>query len=192
MRLFFAVSIPDEQIERITDVQQMLRDRIGDDGVRWTRPDQYHYTLKFLGEQSFKRAETAVEVADAIASESGTFDFKLSGMGAFPNSQRPSNIWIGATDGAEQLAALAARIDDVLSRRGFPRERKPVKAHLTLARIKTYAGEQAAARMLRNPEEICFGTFVVDRFVLMRSILSPKGSEYSVLREFSLKQPISV
>src|SRR4051794_14644857 len=124
MRLFFAVDIPKQNIELVEAVQTELRERIGEEGVRWARPDQYHYTLKFLGEQPFHRAEAAVEIADAIAGETAPFGFTLNGLGAFPNSQRPATLWVGATEGAEDLAGLAARLDDVLSRRGFYREKK--------------------------------------------------------------------
>ena len=143
--------------------------------------------MKFLGELPFHRAEAAADIATAIAGETGPFEFSVSGLGAFPNNRRPSTLWIGATEGADALVALAARLDDVLSRRGFPRERKPVKAHLTLARIKTYAGEAAAARTLQTVPQADAGSFQVDRFALMRSTLKPDGSEYSVLREFELK-----
>lgn len=190
MRLFFAVAVPDEVLERVGAIQTQLRERIGDEGVRWTRPDQFHYTLKFLGEQSFQRAETAVEVATAIAEEGAPFEMTLSGVGAFPNDQRPSILWVGAAQGADELVTLATRLDDVLSRRGFPHDKKPLKAHLTLARIKTYAGEAAAARTLRSAPDADCGSFRVDRFVLMRSILKPTGSEYSILKEFNLKSTI--
>jgi 2'-5' RNA ligase len=186
MRLFFAILIPDEQVGQVTALQDDLKERVGTNGVRWTRPDQFHYTLKFLGEQGFQRAEVAVHAAEEIASETGPFQMALGGIGAFPSAQRPSTVWLGANEGSEELATLAAWLDDVLSRRGFPKERKAVKAHLTLARIKSYEGEEKAARALRASSSPTCGSFVVERFALMRSITNATGSEYSVLKEFEL------
>ncbi|HXG24550.1 MAG TPA: hypothetical protein VNJ09_08365, partial [Chthonomonadales bacterium] len=65
----------------------------------------------------------------------------------------------------------------------------PHKAHLTLARIKSYAGEAATARLLRSHRVGELGSFVVDRFVLMESILKPEGSEYTVVEEFRFPTP---
>lgn len=189
MRLFFAVTIPEGIIARVQAVQQELRAVIGDDGVRWTRPEQFHYTLKFLGEQPIKRAYEAIEVAQTLCDEQAPFALILGGIGAFPNNERPSVLWLGAHAGGDTLVDLAERLDAALFRRRFRREPRPHKAHLTLARIKSYAGEAAAARLLRNHRVGELGSFVVDRFVLMESILKPDGSEYTVVEEFRFPAP---
>src|SRR5689334_3695475 len=124
MRLFFAVTLPEEIIARVAEAQQSLRKSIGDDGVRWTRPEQFHYTLRFLGEQPATKAHLAVEVAQAVAADSREFDLSLGGIGAFPNSQRPSTIWIGATAGAEPLKNMANLLEWRLQRAGFRKERQ--------------------------------------------------------------------
>lgn len=188
MRLFFAVTIPDEFIEKVLEAQTALRELVGDEGVRWTKPEQFHYTLKFLGEQNAVRAEKAVACAEALRESHAGFEMTLGGLGAFPSGQRPSTLWLGATVGAENLAAVAADLDSLLTNHGFTRENKPLKAHLTLGRIKTYKGETAAARALRkmadDPRWSGLGSFTVNRFVLMRSTLKPDGAEYAVVDEF--------
>lgn len=189
MRLFFAVTIPEEMVAQVQAVQQELRAVIGDEGVRWTRPEQFHYTLKFLGEQPLKRVYEAIEVARTLRETQAPFALTLGGVGAFPNNERPSVLWLGAHLGGDTLAELADRLDAALYRRRFRREPRPHKAHLTLARIKSYAGEAAAARLLRNHRVGELGGFVVDRFVLMKSILKPNGSEYTVVEEFRFPTP---
>ena len=188
MRLFFAVTLIPEIVERVSAVQQELRTVAGDQGIRWTRPEQFHYTLKFLGEQSPPRTRKAVEGALAAREGQPTFDISLGGVGAFPNAQRPSVLWVGATEGADQLTGLAARLDGFLVKQGFPREGRPLKAHLTLARIKTYPGETAAARALKkiavDDSFNSLGTLTVSGFVLMQSNLRPAGSEYAIVEEF--------
>lgn len=185
MRLFFAVTLPEEIIAQIGAVQAELRAVIGEDGVRWTRPDQFHYTLKFLGEQSLSRAERAVATAQAVREASAPFALTLGGVGAFPNSQRPSTLWLGVIVGTEALSDLAARLDQALARQHFPRERRPLKAHLTLARIKSYAGEIAVARALKTAHVGEIGPLLVDRFVLMQSVLKSSGAEYAIVAEFT-------
>src|SRR5579872_7322984 len=111
MRLFFAVTLPDDIIERVSAVQQELRAIAGDEGIRWTRPEQFHYTLKFLGEQPAPRARKAIEAALAAREGQPAMEISLGGVGAFPNPQRPGVLWVGAKEGAEKLTDFAARLD---------------------------------------------------------------------------------
>src|SRR5690242_12742449 len=150
MRLFFAITISEELILKISETQNRLRAKIGDDGVRWTTPEQFHFTLKFLGEQPAHRTQQAIDAGFAICEGLKPFDLTVGGLGAFPNAQRPGVLWAGASEGGEQFAHLAESLDALLARLSFPRERKPLSAHLTLARIKGYAGEKAAVRALRS------------------------------------------
>ena len=184
MRLFLALMIPEELIARVADVQKELRKVILTDGVRWTRPEQFHYTVKFLGETSTGQAQKATDCTAAFCEHAAPFEIHLAGIGAFPNSSRPSVLWLGAAEGADALTQLAAGLDEALHREGFPKERKPAKAHLTLARIKSYAGEMAAARALRTAEVGAIGSFTADGIVLMQSTLKPGGSEYAVVERF--------
>lgn len=185
MRLFFAVALPAELVERVRQAQQDLRRAAGDGpGIRWTRPDQFHYTIKFLGEQPPPRAARAAEAAAPLRECRYPFRMTLGGAGAFPSNQRPTTLWLGATSGGADLADLAADLDRRLVAAGFSKESRPLTAHLTLARIKTYDGEKAVARVLKEHQIGEVGEFNVDRLILMRSLLKPSGSEYTVVDEF--------
>src|SRR2546423_3540141 len=96
MRLFFAVTLPEETLARIGEAQNRFRSLADDPGVRWTRSEQFHFTIKFLGETQPARARRAVEVGHAVQGTRQPFDIRIGGLGAFPNGQRPSTIWIGA------------------------------------------------------------------------------------------------
>jgi RNA 2',3'-cyclic 3'-phosphodiesterase len=188
MRLFFAVTVPENLIHKLLETQRALRDLVGEDGVRYARPEQFHYTLKFLGEVDVTRAEKAVAAAGAIRERHRPFTLTLGRLGAFPSDQRPSTIWVGASDGGAELSAVAEDLDLLLAKSGFKRENKPLKAHLTLGRVKSYRGEEAAARAIRrmaeDPNWSSLGSFSVDRFVLMRSVLRPGGSEYTPVDQY--------
>jgi 2'-5' RNA ligase len=184
MRLFFAIAVPEELARRIAEVQEQLRAEMRDPGIRWTRPEQFHYTLKFLGEQPVQRAYKAVETAQAIAHSRRPFTLTLGGVGAFPNAQRPNVLWIGATAGQEALISLAQDLDAALAREHFRRETKPPKAHLTLARIKTYDAEIAVSAKLPRVNVGEIGSLEADAMVLMQSVLKPTGSEYTVVERF--------
>jgi 2'-5' RNA ligase len=187
MRLFFAVTLPEAALERVSEAQASLRGRIGEDGVRWTRRDQFHYTLKFLGELQPKRAYEAVEAAQEAAGALGSFELALGGIGAFPNAERPSVLWLGATEGSDSMRALASALDRALQARRFRAERQPLRAHLTLARVKSYSGEMAVSRALRAPDDAEVARTETGSFVLMQSRPSPDGSQYHVVETFQLR-----
>jgi 2'-5' RNA ligase len=187
MRLFFAITITEELVRKIGEAQNRLRAKIGEEGVRWTKPEQFHYTLKFLGEQPAHRTQQAIDAGFAICDGLKPFDMTLGGLGAFPNAQRPGVLWIGASQGGERFTELAESLDALLARLNFPREHKPLSAHLTLARIKGYAGEKAAVRALRSESIEDLDRITIDRFVLMSSLPTKSGSEYTLVEEFKFK-----
>ncbi len=187
MRLFFAIAIPDEVAEGVLRAQDYLRRRMACPTIRWARRDQFHYTVKFLGEQPMPKARKAVEAAERVCEVTRPFVLTLDGIGAFPSRQRPSVLWIGASAGAAEFAALARSLDDALARERFRKETREPSAHLTIARLKTYEAEAAAAKGLTAAHVGEIGSLTADHLVLMRSLLRPTGSEYAVVERFPFK-----
>lgn len=188
MRLFFAIPIPLEAIASITAVQRDLRSRIPTSGVSWTRPEQFHYTLKFLGEIEPDRAYKAIEAAQQVGDAEPPFELALAGVGAFPGPERPNVLWLGATEGAESVVRIANRLDAALARLRFRRENRPPTAHLTLARIKSYEAEAQAARAVAESTVGEVTRIGIESMVLMQSHLSSKGSEYVAVERFTLRK----
>jgi RNA 2',3'-cyclic 3'-phosphodiesterase len=184
LRLFFAVLLPDDVLDAVQKTSDDLRAAIGDDGMRWARRDQYHFTLKFLGEVADQATHRVVEAALSAAEGQEPFRVSLGGAGAFPNDARPDTLWLGATGGVGPMTDLALRLETELARARFPRDKRPLKAHITLARVKGYAGETATAKALRTANIGDIAGFTVDHFALMRSTLRPSGSEYAVVEDF--------
>ncbi len=187
MRLFLAVTLPLELLDAIEAAQKGLQAALTDPGVRWTKPDQFHYTLKFLGEQKLERVYKAIDVARAVGDRYPPFELTLGGLGCFPNPERPSILWLGAERGGEELLALAQGLDAELARYRFLKENKPPKAHLTLARIKSYQAEEQAARVFPALPPPSVGAFTITDFALMQSILHPTGPVYKVIERFDLR-----
>lgn len=191
MRLFFAVLLPDEVREAVARVQAELRAEAGEDGIKWVAPEQFHYTLKFLGETPESDVPAAIDTAKIVSALSSPFSLTLSGVGAFPQQRSPQILWVGAAEGVPLLTRLAESLDRSLAERGFALETRRFNPHLMLARVKTRRGEEAVARALRasnrtlkNVDKI--GVFVIQYFVLMRSELQRSGPVYTVLETFSL------
>jgi RNA 2',3'-cyclic 3'-phosphodiesterase len=183
MRLFLAVFPPPEVQGAACGLIEALR-RPGD-GVSWVKPENLHYTLRFLGEVGEDGARRATAAAIQAASAAKAFAGALGGLGAFPNPRRARVIWLGLSEGAEALVALAQELDRALARRGFGAPDKPFSAHLTLGRVREAGPDWTAALSESRPADPP-ARFTVDRLCVVESRLNPRGSIYTVRAEAPL------
>ena len=182
-RIFLAV-FPPAEIQRVAhSLGEKLR--VPNDGVSWVKSDNLHYTLRFIGDVGADGTRRVAESAAAAAAKHRAFDAEVGGLGAFPNARRARVIWLGLTRGGPELEALARDLEAELRRRGFDRADKRFSAHLTLGRVRDPHGdwtERLAAATGPDPAP----RFRVDRLLVVRSQLNPKGSIYTVEAESRL------
>lgn len=180
-RLFVALAVPEEVRPAIARAQAALA-RVGD--VRWVPPENWHFTLKFLGSTPLARVPELAAILEEIAKIRFKFVIELGGMGAFPNARRPQVIWIGARAGSEAMEALAAEVDAGCARLGFPRGQRPFRAHLTIGRVRSERDRDAlAARLAAAPQE-SLASWWATELHLVQSTLLPAGAVYRTLRRF--------
>jgi len=136
-RLFIAVPLPAEAAAQVA----ALVDRVRAEGipgggrdVRWVRLDGLHLTLRFLGPTLDDRVQPAADAVRRVGRDVTAFDVAIRGAGAFPPVGRPRALWLGITEGADELSSLAAAVDGALADGGWSLDPKPFRAHLTLAR----------------------------------------------------------
>ena len=184
MRLFFCVPLPQEAKDRAARALAHARTAGGEGGLSWTKPDQMHLTLAFLGEHPAEALERMYAAAEPCC-QIKAFDATLSGAGAFPSPRRAHVLWLGITEGASELSALAERLCSGLRGAGFELETRPFKPHLTVARVKR-GGERDAERALKAADVGEVARFRVGRLLLMKSELSPKGARHEEVRAFPL------
>lgn len=127
IRLFVALPLPEETREAIGDLAG------GIPGARWTPPENYHLTLRFIGEVEPWRAEEVDEALAAIRAR--PFDLSLAGVGTFEKGGRIASLWVGA-ERSEALSHLQAKVETALQRIGLERERRRFAPHVTLARTE--------------------------------------------------------
>lgn len=181
MRLFVAIDPSAEQRSELQRLQQRLDGLL--DGVRWVPRASLHLTLKFLGEQEAARLEAIVEAMREAALSAGPFTLQFGGAGAFPSPQRPRIIWAGVARGEGPLGALARSLEAALTGRGFPAERRPFRAHLTLGRARRPLPERAFPGLLAAEAGFSTPPGLVRSLQLYASTLSPRGARYTALNE---------
>jgi 2'-5' RNA ligase len=180
LRLFVAADVPPEVAQQLKAAIDPLRERIS--VGRWTFPENWHVTLKFLGSTYPRLVEWVRGSVAAVASAHPPFATSLNGLGAFPSARRARVLWAGLDDRAPGFASLAASLDDTLERE-FKRERRPLTPHLTVARFDPPVG---VAEALGRTEDVWSESFPVDRVVLYRSHLRRPAPIYEPLEEFPL------
>ncbi len=186
IRSFIAVPISPEVREQLRAAQDELRRADAD--VKWVAPENFHITLKFLGGVTPDRLEETWKSVVAALAGTGRFTMRFRGAGAFPSPNRPRVIWAGVSEGADDLAALAARVEEACAGCGFPSEERPFRAHLTLGRARRPAPSASLRAAIEALADRDLGEVEVARVQLMRSQLTPSGAIYQVLQEHTLAQ----
>jgi 2'-5' RNA ligase len=187
-RLFIAITIPDGIKTKIEAAQGELRRVLPERAVRWTRREQFHLTLKFLGDVDAARVETLGEALRAACRGFGALHLRAERVGFFPDLRYPRVIWVGVQDKAEQLSRLQGTVERATREYTSEAKEERFTGHVTLARIKgikrleAEALGQAAAGMA----ERFFGQWTACQVDLMRSELLPQGARHSILAPISL------
>jgi RNA 2',3'-cyclic 3'-phosphodiesterase len=178
-RLFVAVPLSDEATAAVTGVIEEIRSGEPEGrGVRWVRLEGLHVTLRFLGPTPEASVPVLAAAVETVAAESESFALTIRGAGSFPPGDRPRTIWLDIRDGAEGLAGMASRLDDLLAESGWPRERRPFQAHLTIARADgVRAGPATVAALSAAAADLAIRS-LIDRLVLFESITGTGRARY--------------
>lgn len=177
-RIFTALEIPREQALSLS----LLRG--GLPGARWIDVENYHITLRFIGDVDFRTADEVVQWLDRI--ERPAFQLTLSGTGHF-GSKKPHSVWAGVAPSPE-LFALQGDIDRMCQRLGLRADPRKFMPHVTLARLRgTKVPDVVDYLSARGNFQTL--PFTAKRFVLMSSRDSVGGGPYKVEEAFDLYDP---
>ncbi|MFC3072303.1 RNA 2',3'-cyclic phosphodiesterase [Shinella pollutisoli] len=174
-RLFVALEVPQSAALSLS----LLRG--GLPGARWIDVENFHITLRFIGDIDGRTADEVVDRLDRI--ERPEFQLALSGMGSF-GSKKPHSVFAGVTP-APEMYALQAEIERICQRLGLPADPRKFTPHVTLARLRN-ARTEDVAHYLSGRGNFHTAPFTVNRFVLMSSKESVGGGPYITEEVFPL------
>lgn len=170
MRLFLSCAIPQDISNYIHELARQLPD------VQLTIPHNIDLTIKFLGDVQDNKLDEIKKKLSQIKFKS--FKATLDDIGVFTEDFLRV-VWVGLTP-EERFNELHECVDKALE--GLFQKEKHFKAHLTLARIKFVEDKKkfldAIKKIKTEPK-----TFVVDKLILFKSKLSPKGATHEPLLE---------
>lgn len=151
-------------------------------GARWIDPDNYHMTLRFIGDVD---GQTADEVADSLdrLSNSLRFAIRLTHLGSF-GGDKPRALFAGI-EPSEALNRLQAAHERMLQKAGLPPGGRKFVPHVSLARLRGTSAEEVA-RFIAEAARFEPLSFVPARFVLYSSKDSVGGGPYVVEQSYPL------
>ncbi|HEX5890590.1 MAG TPA: RNA 2',3'-cyclic phosphodiesterase, partial [Pyrinomonadaceae bacterium] len=176
--MFCAFELPQTLRRAINDHAQRVREAVPEAAASWSRPENVHLTVKFFGNVDQAKVPIISASAARAAKESSAIEIEVGKTGVFPRPSRPQVLWIGVNDSSGALAKLQQRLEDEFASEGFPKENRPFRPHLTIARIRR---PQNANQLAQIHLGLPFTDVAVrfDELILFRSELSSKGSKYT-------------
>lgn len=174
-RLFTGLEIPPEARLSLS----MLRG--GLPGARWIDPDNYHLTLRFIGDVDDAIAREIASLLDGI--NRGGFELRFAGLSSF-GGRRPRAV-IATIAPTPALLELQAEQERLMRRVGLEPEGRKFTPHVTLARLRESSNQQVAS-YLSERSGLGLLPFEVSRFVLFSSRASIGGGPYVVEAAYPL------
>lgn len=174
-RLFTAITVSEDVADQLLGLDQPMP------GARWADADQFHVTLRFLGDVDNSVAREFAAELETITVE--PFELRLVGVGAFGGNE-PRSLWAGVAP-SEALSELARAHERAARNAGLPPETRNFMPHVTLARLRRTPVD-VVARYLSRHGAFKSKPFLVDRFVLYLSKPKVGGGPYVTEAEYGL------
>lgn len=178
MRLFLACNLSQEVKDyfarQVKDLEKTLPP-----GIKWVDSDNYHITLKFLGDTSENKAEEIITSLSQIETQ-GEFTCKFEDLSAFPAEDYPRVLISKVTSGRSPLLTLQEKIEEIALNYGFAPEKHDFTPHVTLGRVKDKSAIKRTARHFNQDSigENIEIKEIISKFSLIKSILRSQGPIY--------------
>jgi len=174
-RLFTGLEIPAD----IGRSLSMLRG--GLPGARWIDPENYHVTLRFIGDVDDVVAHEVASLLGRV--RRGAFELQVEDLLSF-GGRKPRAV-VAALESAQALMELQAELERLMQRVGLEPEGRRYIPHVTLARLRESSSRQVADYLaMRAPFRS--QRFTISRFVLFSSRASVGGGPYVVEAAYPL------
>lgn len=167
MRLFTALDLPEGIRARFADLQ--MPEALD---ARWTPPDQFHITVRFIGEappEEARQYEAALSQIDA-----GPVECMPYGLDALPSRHDPSVLIVGL-ERSDSLLDVYRNVSEALENEGLTTEDRPYRPHVTIARLGAPSAS-AVHNFLDNHDASSLPSFSVDTVHLYESTRTSTGA----------------
>lgn len=178
-RLF--IGIPIESAKLVQQVEVWKKDQqLNRNVLNWTPPGNWHITLFFLGGTEESVVAVLQQLIEESFSKIQAYQTELRGVGVFPNTLNPKVLWLGLED-LQPLMSAYFQLGELLQQNGFSFDQKPLKPHLTIARVKKTENPSAFQSLLSEYQETVFDRIEVTKVAFFESVSASNGPIYKPL-----------
>lgn len=153
--------------------------------LKLAREDQFHLTLKFLGDVPDAEVPRYCDELKRLALPA-SFALLLQDVGAFPDWKKLNVLWVGVQDPTGAFGRAFVQVEGAFTRLGFDSEGRAFRPHLTIARKRTDRGRERAQQVLERWRGRRFGEATVRQIRFYKSTLTPNGPVYEAIEEVPL------
>ncbi len=196
-RIFIAINLPEDIRRKLTDYQKKISELFtlhrseasGAGPIRWTKPDNLHITLDFLGHLTDEELVEICKITKEAASKNSPFFVNLNKIcygppplaGQASNKKPPRMVW-AVGEKSEEFASLRDDLDKSLA----VSEKREFSPHITLGRIKQWEWKRIEPEERPKVNEDINLNFSVDSIEVMESVLKKTGPEYTIFESAEL------
>lgn len=184
MRSFIALEFEDELKENLINIQNKVRDN----SIKgtWTHKDNFHITLKFLGEIDENLIIEIDEAVEKIYKNYSPIKLTLSSLGYFKGERDLRVLWIGIKGELDKLNALYEEIENGMYSLGFEKENRAFKPHITLGRRVVLNKDFSKIKDIIS-EDLNYD-FTLKKITLMKSEEIMKKRVYTPIKTYNFKK----
>ena len=185
MRIFIGIKLDErvhDEIEKFLEPFKKISSPI-----RWVKPENVHFTLKFIGEVSEEKYAQIEKRLSEAEFNTGPFDLRLTGCGKFGRGNTLNIFWIGIAP-SDPLAQVFNKIENTLAKIGIEKENRQFKPHITVGRNKKNFNFKSFSELIEENSDQLISEFNVGHFQVFKSQLRPEGPIYTILKEIPLAQ----
>ncbi len=184
IRTFLAFDLPESIRQRIIEIKDTLIN-VSARKIKWVEDENIHITLQFIGDIN------EWDISD-LATKFGYYflnlkplKFKFSKLELVPG-RNPKIIWLKFETDSTDIFKMHKKIRNYLFEKGYKTDKKPLKFHITLGRIKRELNYFEIENLIKIKPQL--KDFLVDDITFYKSLLTPKGPIYTPLENYVLKE----
>lgn len=131
MRVFIGIELPAEVKEYLDKVSRLIQQSAYKGN--FTIFDNYHITIKYIGEATSEDLDTLENMMDYVANNHSSFTLSVEDLGSF-NRRGKYIVWMGVNHGKTLLKGVYDAFEELMEENGFKKETRKFQPHITIGK----------------------------------------------------------
>lgn len=182
MRTFIGINLDDATRQKVDSALKPFK-KIATP-IKWVKPENWHLTIKFIGEVNDEKKQRIIGVINAIPFAFQPFEILISGFGKFGRGNDLNIFWAGIQE-SETLKKFYLQIEDALEKIQIKKENREFKPHLTIGRNRRPFDFKSFNAVIEREQSKPVASFKAGGFQIFQSILTPEGPIYNIVEEIT-------